>query len=173
MEEISYRIVRSDRKTMGLEITREIEVLVRAPRQVSQVQIDRFVQSHRQWILRKLEARRNTITIHSALTEAQISALTRQAELVIPDRLAYFAKQMDLWPSAIRISNTRSRFGSCSQQNKLAFSCRLMLYPPEAVDYVIVHELAHIRHKNHGPDFWKTVAEILPDYKQRIKLLRL
>jgi len=165
--------MRSDRKTMGLEITRDMEVLVRAPRRVSEMQIDRFVQSHRQWILRKLAARRDKVTIHSVLTEEQVSDLIRQAEAVIPGRVAHFAKLMDLWPTSIRISNTRSRFGSCSQQDKLAFSCRLMLYPPEAVDYVVVHELAHIKHKNHGPNFWQTVAEILPDYKQRIKLLRV
>jgi len=173
MEEITYRIVRSDRKTLGLEITRDMEVLVRAPRRVSEIQIDRFVESHRQWILRKLEARRARVTIHSALTEEQVIDLALQAEAVIPGRVAYFAEVMGLWPTSVRISNTRSRFGSCSQKDKLAFSCRLMLYPSEAVDYVVVHELAHIRHKNHGPDFWKTVAEVLPDYKQRIRLLRV
>jgi len=172
MEEISYRLIRSDRKTMGLEITRDMEVLVRAPRWVSGAQIDRFVQSHRQWILRKLAVRRDTITIHSELTEDQLVELTRQAEAVIPDRVAHFAAVMGLWPTGIRISRAQSRFGSCSPKDKLAFSCRLMLYPPEALDYVVVHELAHIRHKNHGADFWKTVGETLPDYRERIKLLR-
>ena len=173
MEQITYRIIRSDRKTLGLEITRDIEVLVRAPRRVSDAEIARFVQAHRQWILRKLEARRNTVTIHSALTEAQLVDLTLQAEAVIPIRVAHFAAIMGLYPTGIRISRVQSRFGSCSPRDKLAFSCRLMRYPPEAMDYVVVHELAHIRHKNHGAEFWKTVGEVLPDYKQRIKLLRI
>ena len=172
MAEISYRLVRSDRKTMGLEITRDMEVLVRAPRWVSAAQIDRFVQSHRQWILRKLAVRQDRVTIHSNLTEEQLATLTQQAETVIPGRVAHFAAIMGLWPTGVRISRARSRFGSCSPKDKLAFSCCLMLYPPEAIDYVVVHELAHIRHKNHGAEFWKTVGETLPDYRQRIKLLR-
>jgi len=172
MEEIQYQLVRSDRKSLGLQIARDGEVVVRAPRWISDVQIDRFVQKHRQWILQKQESRRNRLSIHSTLTEEQLLELTMQAEAVIPDRVAYFASIMDLWPTGIRITRTQSRFGSCNKCDKLSFSCRLMLYPPEAIDYVVVHELAHVRHKNHGPEFWKTVATILPDYKQRIKILR-
>jgi len=172
MEEIAYRVVRSDRKSLGLEITRDVEVLVRAPRWISEAQIDRFVQKHRDWILKKQMSRRGRLTIHSELTEEQLLDLTQQAEAVIPDRVAYFARRMDLWPTAIRITRTQSRFGSCCKKDKLSFSCRLMLYPTEAVDYVVVHELAHIVHKNHGPAFWEMVGSVLPDYKQRIQILR-
>ena len=172
MEEIVYRVVRSDRRSLGLEITRDTEVLVRAPRWISEAQIDRFVQKHRDWIIKKQASRRDRLTIHSELTEEQLLDLTRQAEAVIPDRVAHFARVMNLWPTAIRITRTRSRFGSCSKSDKLSFSCRLMLYPAEAVDYVVVHELAHIAHKNHGAEFWNVVGSVLPDYKQRIKMLR-
>ena len=79
---------------------------------------------------------------------------------------------MGLTPAGISITGAEKRFGSCSGKNRLCFSWRLMLYPPEAVDYVVVHELAHIRHKNHGRDFYALVASILPDYRQREALLR-
>ena len=61
---------------------------------------------------------------------------------------------------------------SCSGKNRLCFSWRLMDYPEEAIDYVVVHELAHIRHHNHSRDFYALVASILPDYKERQALLR-
>ena len=73
----------------------------------------------------------------------------------------------------IRITAARTRWGSCSGKNSLCFSLFLMRYPMEAIDAVVVHELAHIRHKNHGPDFYRLVEGTLPDYRQRIGLLKL
>ena len=72
----------------------------------------------------------------------------------------------------ITITGARKRFGSCSGKNRLSFSWRLMDYPPAAIDYVVVHELAHIRHHNHSPAFYELVASVLPDYKKRQALLR-
>ena len=79
---------------------------------------------------------------------------------------------MGLTPTGVRITGARRRFGSCSAKNSLCFSWRLMLYPQAAVDYVVVHELAHIAHKNHGPAFYACIAAVLPDYKARIRLLK-
>ena len=73
----------------------------------------------------------------------------------------------------ITVTGARTRFGSCSPKNRLCFSFRLMEYPLPAIEYVVVHELAHIRHKNHGPDFYRLVEGTLPDYRQRIGLLKL
>ena len=79
---------------------------------------------------------------------------------------------MGVMPTSIKITSAKKRFGSCSGQNGICYSWRLMLYPSEAIDYVVVHELAHIRQKNHSPAFYKEVAKILPDYKAREKLLK-
>ena len=90
----------------------------------------------------------------------------------IPPKVRHYAAIMGLRPTGIRITSARTRFGSCSGKNSLCFSWRLMEYPEEAVDYVVVHELAHIVHKNHGPDFWALVGQHMPDYKRRRALLR-
>ena len=79
---------------------------------------------------------------------------------------------MGLEPTGIKITSAQKRFGSCNGKNSICYSWRLMLYPPEAIDYVVVHELAHIVHKNHGAKFYKLVAKYLPDYKERVKMLR-
>jgi predicted metal-dependent hydrolase len=72
----------------------------------------------------------------------------------------------------VKITGAKKRFGSCSSQNGLCFSWRLMGYPEEAIDYVVVHELAHIAHRNHGSGFYSLVASVLPDYKARRALLK-
>ena len=79
---------------------------------------------------------------------------------------------MGLVPAGIKITSARTRFGSCSGKNSICFSWRLMLYPPEAIDYVIVHELAHIRHHDHSLAFYALIEQYLPDWKARMKLLK-
>lgn len=86
--------------------------------------------------------------------------------------MEYYSAVMNLYPTGVRITRAKKRFGSCSGKNSLCFSCFLMQYPLEAVDYVIVHELAHIRHRNHSKEFYDLIAGYMPDYKQREKLLK-
>ena len=89
-----------------------------------------------------------------------------------PERVARYAARMGVRPAGITITGARKRFGSCSGKDRLCFSWRLMQYPQAAIDYVVVHELAHIRHKNHGPGFYAFVQEILPDWRERRALLK-
>ena len=85
-------------------------------------------------------------------------------------RVDYYSRLMNVKPTGIKITSAKKRFGSCSGKNSICFSYYLMLYPKEAVDYVVVHELAHIRHHNHSKDFYSFVSEFMPDYKEREKL---
>jgi len=172
MEEIHYRLIRSDRKTLGLEISKGLEVLVRAPRRMPAETIERFVQQHSGWIEKKLEQRRVFLDQHPEPTKAQLEAWTLEASAVIPGRAEHYANIMGVSYTGIRITRNRARVGSCCGKNRISFSCRLMGYPAEVLDYVIVHELVHILHKNHGPAFWRTVEAVLPDYRQRRAMLR-
>ena len=79
---------------------------------------------------------------------------------------------MGLTPTGIKITAARKRYGSCSGKNSLCFSCFLMRCPEEAIDLVVVHELCHIRVKNHSAAFYALLAQYLPDYKERKKLLK-
>ena len=74
--------------------------------------------------------------------------------------------------TGVKITTARKRYGSCSGKNSLCFSCFLMLCPEEAIDLVVVHELCHIQVKNHGPDFYALLEQVLPDWRERKKLLR-
>ena len=96
----------------------------------------------------KQEARR---LAHPEPTDSERAALIARAKEYLPRRTAHWSAVMGLVPAGIKITSARTRFGSCSGKNSICFSWRLMLYPPEAIDYVIVHELAHIRHHDHSP----------------------
>ncbi len=91
---------------------------------------------------------------------------------VISERMNDYVRQTGLTPSGMRIGSANTRWGSCSGKNRLSFSWKLVLAPPEQVDYVIVHELAHTREHNHSPRFWKLVSQVLPDYQLRQKKLK-
>lgn len=90
----------------------------------------------------------------------------------LPDRVRAYEGIMGCNSRSVRISAARSRWGSCSADNRLAFSWRLIMAPPSVIDYVVVHELAHIREKNHSPRFWSLVGGICPGYKDQRRWLR-
>jgi len=169
---IRYRVIRSSRKSLSLEIGDELEVLVRAPHRACEAYIEAFVQKNSAWLERKLVARRAFLAQHPEPSEAQMQDLMNRARELIPGRVAYFSQIMGVVPREIRYTRNRTRVGSCTGCNKISFSCRLMGYPPEVLDYVVVHELAHITHKNHGPHFWAVVASVLPNYRVLRKMLR-
>lgn len=95
------------------------------------------------------------------------------ASSFMPDRVRAYEGIMGCNCRSVRISRARSRWGSCSVDNRLAFSWRLMMAPPAVIDYVVVHELAHIREKNHSPSFWSLVGKICPDYRNQRHWLRI
>lgn len=87
-------------------------------------------------------------------------------------RVADYATLTGTQPSDVKVSEAYGRWGSCSAQNVLNFSWRLIFAPPALIDYVVVHELCHIGCMNHSPAFWRRVAAVLPDYKQRRQALK-
>jgi predicted metal-dependent hydrolase len=94
------------------------------------------------------------------------------ARLHLFERVEYFAALHALTYHGLRITSAVTRWGSCNHKNELAFTWRLVMAPPEVIDYVVVHELAHTVQHNHGPKFWNLVAEIVPAYKQHVRWLK-
>ena len=167
-----YEIIRSRRRTAALEVTREGRVLVRAPMAMPEAEIARFAAAHAAWLERaqaRVQARQEA---YPPLTDVQIAALRQRAGEVLPGKVAHYAALMGVVPASVKITAARTRFGSCSGKNGLCFSLYLMRYPEAAIDYVVVHELAHIRHHDHSPAFYAEVSRIMPDYKERIRLLK-
>ncbi len=170
---IEYTVIRTARKTIALEVDRDARILVRAPKNAPDALLEAFVRQHEEWLSQHQRARQQYLAEHPEPTEEEKKALIARAKDELPDRVGYYAELMGLYPTAITITSARGRFGSCSAKNRLSFSWRLMQYPDEAIDYVVVHELAHIAHKDHGADFYARIAEVFPDYKKRRALLKI
>ncbi|AEH60762.1 protein of unknown function DUF45 [Methanosalsum zhilinae DSM 4017] len=96
----------------------------------------------------------------------------KEAEKTIFERIKYYLKFFDSEPASIKIKYMKSRWGSCSGQNRLSFNMRIIMAKVDVIDYLIVHELCHLKHKNHSRKFWNSVKAILPDYEKRKKWLR-
>jgi len=104
--------------------------------------------------------------------EGFVQWMKSQAEALIRDRASYYGTLMGVEYTAVKMSNAKKRWGSCSAQNSLNFAWRLVMCPPWVIDYVVIHELAHISYKDHGPKFWALVATQAPHYKEARAWLR-
>lgn len=168
---MDYEIKYSARKTIALSI-KEGKLIVKAPFGTPKKVIKDVINSHASWIEKHLKKQMEKNAKFSSLTEADIVRLKKKAKQFIPPKVEYYSKIMSLKYGRITITSAKTRFGSCSSKGNLSFSYRLMLYPEEAIDYVVVHELAHLKEMNHSPRFYKIVESVMPDYKKRKALLK-
>ena len=171
-KDLEFEIVYSRRKTIAIEVDKNAYVRVKAPKFTPQNIILNFVKLKYEWILKAKEKQLKKSQFYSVDKE-KLDVLKEKAKEYIPSRVKYFSEIMGLYPSAVKINFARTRFGSCGAKNNLNFSAFLMLFPLEAVDYVVVHELAHIKHRNHQKEFYSLIEKYLPDYKNRANLLKI
>lgn len=96
----------------------------------------------------------------------------RQAREIFAQQAAYYAASMGVSYGTIRIREQKTRWGSCSSKGNLNFNWKLLLAPPRVLDYVVVHELSHLKHMDHSPNFWNCVREVLPEFEEQRRWLR-
>ena len=162
----SWRIVRSNRKTIAIEISQK-GLVVRAPYKMSDEDIAAFIKQKEKWIertLQKIETRRSEAS--DVLTSSEIHELAEKAMAIIPEKVKYFASLFGVDYGKITIRNQRSRWGSCSSKGNLNFNCLLMLLPDEVIDSVVAHELCHRKHMNHSKAFYDDLTRVFPNYQQ-------
>ncbi len=162
---MNYQVIRSNRKTIAIQITPQGEVLVRCPRRMSARAVQAFVESKTPWIEKHLSALANQ-PFPPPLSEQTMGELRRQAAERLPRRAAYFAPLVGVDYGKITIRTQRSRWGSCSGRGNLSFNCLLALTPEKVQDYVVVHELCHRLEMNHSKAFWSQVERVMPDYRE-------
>ena len=167
-----YTLIRSDRKTITLQLSPEGNLTVRAPRNVSLYRIDETVQSHAGWIEKKRKALEKNRKMALVITPEIRADGLRRARKIIPARTSFFSGLMNVTYGTVSIREQKTRWGSCSGKGNLSFNWKLVLLSPELLDYVVVHELAHRVEMNHSPRFWAVVESVLPDYKSLRKRLR-
>ena len=167
--EYNVEVRRSKRKSAAIKITADMQIVVFVPLYVSDNEIERMVISKSKWIDEHMLKVQSTIDERSKLekiTFEKIKELADQAVEYIPKRVKYYAEKENFVYNKITIKNLVSRWGSCSTKGNLNFNCLLMLTPDYVIDYIVVHELCHLREMNHSEKFWAEVEKIMPDYQR-------
>ncbi len=167
--EYNVEVRRSKRKSAAIKITADMQIVVFVPLYVSDNEIERMVISKSKWIDEHMLKVQSTIDERSKLekiTFEQVKELENQAVEYIPKRVKYYAEKENFVYNKITIKNLVSRWGSCSTKGNLNFNCLLMLTPDYVIDYIVVHELCHLREMNHSEKFWAEVEKIIPDYQR-------
>ncbi len=168
---MEYSIIYSKRKTISISIS-DGNVIVKAPLKTPENVINDMIEKHEKWIRNNLENQKRKLDIYNSLTSKDISRLKKEAKIYFTDKIDYFSKIMGLKYSRMKITSASKRFGSCNSSGNICFSYRLMLFPERAREYVVVHELAHLIEMNHSKRFYSIVEAVLPDYKERKRLLK-
>lgn len=164
---MEYKVIRSARKTIALQILPSGQLLVRCPYKMDSATIEEFVKSKEKWINKHLSAEPST-----PISQEELKALSQQAKAVFPERVAYYAGLIGVSYGKITIRCQQTRWGSCSAKGNLNFNCLLMLAPTQVQDYIVVHELCHRKQMNHSKAFWAEVEKVIPDYAVCRKWLR-
>lgn len=167
--EYNVEVRRSKRKSAAIKITADMQIVVFVPLYVSENEIERMVISKSKWIDEHMLKVQSTIDERGKLekiTFEQVKELADQAVEYIPKRVKYYAEKENFVYNKITIKNLVSRWGSCSTKGNLNFNCLLMLTPDYVIDYIVVHELCHLREMNHSEKFWAEVEKIMPDYQR-------
>lgn len=173
-KDIKITIIRSDRKTLSLQI-KNGEVFARAPLRMKEKDIYSFADSKKDWIEKHLslqESQRQLLDKLDSFTPEQIREMAYKAQKIIPERVRFYANEIGVTYNRITIRCQRTRWGSCSSAGNLNFNCLLVLLPLEIIDSVVVHELCHRKHMNHSADFYAEIERVFPDYQRCNKWLR-
>lgn len=169
---MEYELIRSDRKTVGLQI-RDGRLIVRAPRRMSRQAVEAILAEKRSWIENHLrKAREQLMNEAPKLSSSELYSLAQKALDVIPERVKHYAALVGVDYGRVTIRAQKTRWGSCSTKGNLNFNCLLMLAPPETLDAVVVHELCHRKVMDHSPAFYAEVLRVMPDYYERDRWLK-
>ncbi len=207
-------IVRSYRKTLCLSISKNGELIVRAPKKLDMQYIMNFVKEKEKWIIKKQkEMRENTNKNNNIINYNIFLYLGREYKKIemdgvkkveisknniifpkhiekkemlicaqnfyinatkdlLKDRVKYFSELMNLSYTSVSIMNNKTRWGSCSSKGELKFNLRISMLPCKMIDYIIIHELAHLIEFNHSKKFYKIIACIMPKWESVRKDLK-
>ncbi|GAA6864252.1 M48 family metallopeptidase [Helicobacter pylori] len=181
LDDIPITIQKSKKiKTLSLNITPSLEVILKMPDSCSQTRAHAFLKEQKAWLKKTLSAMQkkysllhsqtyqNKILVFDEEKNANDYTLTELKKILktyLEQQLPLNAQKMQTSYTGLNIRNNAKVLGSCSYHNRLSFALLLVCAQKEAIDYVIIHELAHTIHKNHSKNFWRCVKTFCPNYR--------
>ncbi|MEE0866305.1 MAG: M48 family metallopeptidase [Clostridia bacterium] len=155
---MKYKIVYSRIKNVYIYI-KDGEIIVKAPRRVSKKEIDKIVKSKENWIKKTLKKDKNKEEKEKLYTDEEF-------RIIVETTANELIKETGLIPNKVRIRDIKYAWGSCSANKNITISYKLISYSKQAIKYVVLHELCHIKYMNHSKDFWDLVEIYMPNYKE-------
>ncbi len=165
-KKIEYTLKVSKRaQRLRLAIYCDGNFVVTAPRYINQNIVEQFMIKKSQWIIDKLDYFKGISgQVFAKGTKKDYAEYKDQALNLAQSRIEYFNKDYGFKFNKINIKNQKTRWGSCSRKGNLNFNYKIVLLPKQLADYIIVHELCHLKEFNHSRKFWNLVANIMPNY---------
>ena len=162
---IQYKVVKSKRRKTSEIIVDEKGVEIRTPITKKDSQIKQLVNDKKQWIFKKqLEFKKR---------KKKTMRKKNYSVKYLKKRVEFFSKKLDLSPKKVNIKKLKSRWGSATKDNYLNFNSKLLRAPRDVIDYVVLHELCHLKIKEHNYRFWKLVAKNMPHYMKQKQWLEI
>ncbi|TAK95155.1 M48 family peptidase [Patescibacteria group bacterium] len=173
-QKLKYQLKKSRRvRRMRLAVYCDGSVVATAPQHLADSFIENWIQQKADWILNKLRNfERKGFRAIPKYSRKEYLQYKKQALLLAKSRLDYFSGIYNLQYQRISIRNQKTRWGSCSRHGNLSFNYKIATLEPHLADYIVVHELCHLREFNHSKNFWSLVAETIPDYKDIRRQIR-
>ena len=169
---LSCEVIRSDRRTLSLQFKEDGSLIIRIPRRMPVEAAMRFAKEHEAWLASRYKRIRENQESRIEYSEEDKKEYKKKLRPVLEHRVAFYAELMGVDYNRITVRDQKTRWGSCSARGNLNFNWKLILMPPEILDYVVVHELAHRLEMNHSARFWAQVERVLPDYRDRRRWLK-
>jgi predicted metal-dependent hydrolase len=160
-------------RTLRLSIYHDGRVMLTVPKQANQMVVEKFLMDKSDWILKKVDySIKHPRIVLGGATASEFASHKDSARTLVQSRLTHFNQLYGFAWKSITIRNQSTRWGSCSKQGNLSFNYKIVQLPSELCDYIIVHELCHLKELNHSPKFWKQVERAMPAYKLLRKKLK-
>jgi len=173
MHPLADEVIYSDRHTISLEISPQAKLIVRSPKKADKAFVRAFIEAKKTWIEKKKTMRIRQLEDLSRIDGIACSKEDKEeAARIIKERLDLYSLKMGVKYDSFGISSARKRWGACCRRADIRINWKLTKAQDTVLDYVIVHELAHIKERNHSKRFWALVAQTLPDHKDRRKWLK-
>ena len=159
-------------RCLRISISRDGAVTVTIPRMIPAKTARDFVLAKFSWIVKSLEYFKNHQSLVPPRPRGDYKKHQAPAKNFVLDKVRHWNKIYNFRFNKISIRNSKTRWGSCSKKGNLNFNYKVLFLPPEQADYLVVHELCHLKEFNHSKNFWLLVGQTIPDYKKLRKSLR-